>query len=117
MTKLINKAAEAQEFLGAINAPFLSIYPPSKGHRPDQWGVGCYWPNGDILKDTNCMGNGDTLEAAVTDMWVKVEKVKAAGKVLKTAAECKKAVIALIREHDAAPASFRDAVDALPVKP
>ena len=50
-------------------------------------------------------------------MWDKVEKAKAAKKVLKTAAECKDAVLDLIREHDAAPAAFRDAVDALPVKP
>ena len=116
MSKVTEKATVAQEFLEGINAPFLTIYPPSKGHCPDRWGVGCYWPNGDIMKDTSCQGQGQTLEAAITDMWATVEKAKSAQKVLKTAAECKDAVLNLIREHDAAPAAFRDAVDALPVK-
>jgi len=116
MVNVIDKAIIAQEFIGAINAPFLTIYPPSVGHH-NQWGAGCYWPNGDILKDTSCHGLGDTLEAAIAGMWEKVEQAKVAKKVLKTAAECKDAVLSLIREHDAAPAAFRDAVDALPVKP
>ena len=117
MSKVIDQVAIAQEFLGDINAPFLAIYPPSVGHCPNQWGAGCYWPNGDILKDIRCQGSGPTLEAAIASMWDKVEKAKAAKKVLKTAAECKDAVLDLIREHDAAPTAFRDAVDALPVKP
>lgn len=75
----------------------------------------CYWPNNDVVRDARCHGHGATLAAAIADMEQKVEEAKAAIKPLNTAAECKDAVIALIREHDAAPASFRDAVDALPV--
>lgn len=79
------------------------------------FGACCYWPTGDILRDTLCFGRGATLAEAIADMEQKVEEAKVKRKTLKTAAECKDAVIALIREHDAAPASFRDAVDALPV--
>jgi len=49
-------------------------------------------------------------------MLAAVEKAKLEKPVLRTATEVKEAVLNLIREHDAAPASFRDAVDALPVK-
>lgn len=75
----------------------------------------CYWPNGDVLRDIGCHGNGLTLADAIADMAAKIEKAKATRKVLKTAAECKEAVVQLIRQHEAAPAAFRDAVDALPV--
>lgn len=76
----------------------------------------CYWPNGDLLRDKHCCGQGETLDAAVQSLLEKVEIAKTEVVKLKTAAQCKAAVIELIREHDAAPASFRDAVDALPVK-
>jgi len=73
-----------------------------------------YWPN-DVVRGQHYMGKGATIESAIADVLLKIEAAKNAAPVLKTAAECKDAVIALIREHDAAPASFRDAVDALPV--
>lgn len=114
-TATIPSAADAEAFLSTITAPLCTVYLPGQGWGKD-WSVNCYWPNGDILRDTRCDGKGDTLEAAVADMWAAVEKAKNARPVLKTAAECKEAVLDLIREHDAAPASFRDAVDALPVK-
>ena len=106
----------AQDFLADVNAPGISFYAPGFSNARTKWGATCYWPNGDVLRDIGCHGIGETLEAAIADMWAKVEKAKLEQKVLKTAAECKDAVLNLIREHDAAPASFRDAVDALPVK-
>jgi hypothetical protein len=116
-TGTISKTELAEDFIlsALAGSPSPAIYPPSltwgKG-----WSVGCYWPNGDVLKDTRCDGRGPTLEMAVQDMWEKIEEVKRQAPILKTAAECKEAVLNLIREHDDAPASFRDAVDALPVK-
>jgi len=111
----IPSAADAQAFLSTIDAPLCTVYLPGKGWGKG-WSVNCYWPNGDILRDTRCDGKGETLAEAVAEMWASVEKAKTARSVLKTAAEVKNAVLDLIREHDAAPASFRDAVDALPVK-
>ncbi|SCW56560.1 hypothetical protein SAMN02927924_01401 [Sphingobium faniae] len=111
-----DKAQVAQDFLASIQGvPGLTVYTPGT-HGLRNWGASCYWPKGDVVRDISCHGNGDTLEAAIADMFVQVEKAKEQQKVLKTAAEVKNAVIALIKEHDAAPASFRDAVDALPVK-
>lgn len=116
MTTTINKAQIAQDFLAGIDGlPGLSIFTPGT-HRQRGWGASCYWPTGDVVRDISCHGAGDTLESAIADMFVKIEKAKEQQKVIKTAAECKAAVLDLIREHDAAPASFRDAVDALPVK-
>ena len=116
MTTTINKAQIAQDFLAGVEAPGVTFFKPgTHGYRT--WGATCYWPKGDVIRDTGCHGTGETLEAAIADMFVKIEKAKEQQKVLKTAAECKEAVLNLIREHDAAPASFRDAVDALPVKP
>lgn len=116
MTRTINKALIAQEFLASIEGlPGLSVYTPGT-HGTRGWSASCYWPKGDVVRDVGCHGSGETLEAAIANMFVEVEKAKSATSVLKTAAECKEAVLNLIREHDAAPASFRDAVDALPVK-
>lgn len=88
-----------------------------RGRYANGYMATCYWPNGDVVRDVGCHGYGDTLAEAIADMNAKIEEAKAKGKPLKTAAECKEAVINLIREHEAAPASFRDAVDALPVAP
>lgn len=115
MATTINAAQVAQDFMSSVNAPGVSFSTPHM-FRCGSWGATCYWPNGDVVKDIGCYGSGETLEAAVADLLVKIEAAKAQQKVLKTAAECKEAVLNLIREHDAAPASFRDAVDALPVK-
>lgn len=114
-TATIPSAADAEAFLSTIHAPLCTVYLPGQGWGKN-WSVNCYWPNGDILMDTRCDGTGETLADAVTEMWASVEKAKTARSVLKTPAEVKNAVLDLIREHDAAPASFRDAVDALPVK-
>lgn len=119
-TTTIAPVQVAHEFLGSIGstAPGFSIFVPGDNHlhSSKDWGATCYWPNGDLLRDTACHGTGHTLETAIADMWAKVEKAKSAQRVLKTAAECKEAVLDLIREHVVAPASFWDAVDALPVK-
>lgn len=112
----VSKAQIAQEYLASIEGlPGLTVFTPGT-HGAKGWGATCYWPKGDVVRDTSCHGSGETLEAAIADMFVKIDAVKNAAPVLKTAAECKEAVLNLIREHDAAPASFRDAVDALPVK-
>lgn len=75
-----------------------------------------YWPNGDVLRDKHCWAGAETLDEAIAGMVEKVAEAEREGVKLTTAAECKAAVLDLIREHDAAPAAFRDAVDALPVK-
>lgn len=115
MNKTINKAQIAQDFLIAADIPDMSVYVPGN-HWGGKWSVRCYWPHGDLINGTACDGRGDTLELAVAELREKLEAAKNSAPVLKTAAECKEAVLNLIREHDAAPASFRDAVDALPVK-
>jgi hypothetical protein len=74
----------------------------------------CYEPD-DVVCGTFCMGRGDTLEQAIAGMLLKVEEAKRHGKLLRTPKEVKEAVIGLIREHDAAPASFRAAIDDLRV--
>lgn len=109
-TKTLVRASDVEAFMAEADFPHLSI-----GKRPGAWSASCYWPSGDILKDTHCCGHGGTVAEAMEKMAAKVEQAKAEVKKLKTAAECKAAVIDLIRQHDAAPASFRDAVDALPV--
>lgn len=75
----------------------------------------CYWPEDDVIRGKQCFGTGRTLAGAVSAMLVLREKAQRDRKKLRTAAECKTAVLNLIREHDAAPASFRDAVDELDV--
>lgn len=109
------KAQIAQEYLAAAEIPDMTVYIPGV-HWGRLWSVRCYWPHGDILKGVACAGKGESLDEAIADLRVKLEAAKNAAPVLKTAAECKEAVLNLIREHAAAPASFRDAVDALPVK-
>jgi len=110
----VSKAQIAQEFMASIDVPDLAIFAPKRTAR--EWRTVCYWPNGDVVRDQACYGVGDTLDAAIADMMTAIEKAKYVTPILKTAAEVKEAVLNLIREHDAAPASFRDAVDALPVK-
>ena len=97
MTKVIDKAQIAQDFLASIEGlPGLSISTP-KTYGRENWGASCYWPKGDVVRDIGCHGSGETLEAAIADMFVKIEKAKAQATVLKTAAECKEAVLKLIR--------------------
>lgn len=81
-----------------------------------RFSASCHWPNGDVIRDAHCYGSGVTLGEAIAKMEEKIEEVKNRRRPLRTASECKAAVIDLIREHEAAPASFRDAVDALPVE-
>jgi len=90
---------------------------PSFGSPRAGWfSANVYWPSGDTVRDKLCYGGGASIAEAIERMEAEIVKAEAAGKKLKTAAECKAAVIDLIREHEAAPASFRDAVDALPVE-
>ena len=109
----VSKAQIAQEFLAdTVPAKMgLSLSVDGAGFR-----ASCYYPNGDCLRDKFCYGSAATLSEAVERMLTEVEQAKDYIRPLATAAECKEAVLNLIREHDAAPASFRDAVDALPVK-
>ncbi|MET0364876.1 MAG: hypothetical protein ABW169_09485 [Sphingobium sp.] len=108
-------ANAVQDYLLAADIPDLHLYVPG-GFWGALWSACCYWPHGELLSGVRCDGKGDTLDEAMADLRVKLDAAKSAAPILKTAAECKEAVLNLIREHDAAPASFRDAVDALPVK-
>ena len=72
------------------------------------------YPDGDCMNDA-CRGKGPTLAAAIDEMMRNLDLAKNAGPVLKTAREVKAAVVNLIAEHKAAPASFRAAVDDLRV--
>ncbi len=83
--------------------------------RGKSYHASCYWPAEDVIRGAHCFGVAGTLEAAIADMCAQLEKAKTARAKLRTAAECKTAVLNLIREHDAAPAAFRDAVDDLDV--
>lgn len=74
----------------------------------------CHEPD-DVIRGVFCCGRGPTLAEAIAKMREKMEAAKRANQKLRTAAECKDAVLNLIREHDAAPAAFRDAVDDLDV--
>jgi len=109
--KPTSKSATVEQFMRGIDTPSFSITLDVNG----RFNVSTYWPNGDVIRDKHCFGRGATIDEAVETMLAEMEKAKLAKKKLKTAAECKDAVLALIREHDAAPASFRDAVDDLPV--
>lgn len=108
-------AKAAQRLLETGNLPRFSISMANDGLAGQRFSAATYWPNGDVVRDRGCHGHGATVEQAIAAMLAKVEIAKSEVPKLKTAAECKAAVIDLIREHDAAPASFRDAVDALPV--
>lgn len=83
--------------------------------KSGQFSVHSYYPNGDISRDHFCHGIASTVRKAVELMQIKRDEASREVKKLRTASECKEAVLDLIREHEAAPASFRDAVDALPV--
>lgn len=110
-SKTISKSEVTEQFMRGFDVPGFSISIKKSGG----FDAHTYWPNGDAGRDQFCYGSGSTIDAAIAGMLEKVELAKLAKRKLKTAAECKDAVLALIREHDAAPASFRDAVDELPV--
>ena len=109
----VSKAQVAEEFLAAVVERKMAL-----SFRVDgaSFAASCYYPNGDCSRDKFCHGSAPTLAEAVEKMLEQVEKAKLEKPVLRTASAVKEAVLDLIREHDAAPASFRDAVDALPVK-
>jgi hypothetical protein len=113
LTKSNTEAVEA--VLTAPDYPRLSLSLMSGRGEARKFCASTYWPNGDVSRDIGCYGYGPTIDVALTELSAQWEAAAAKGKKLRTAAECKAAVIELIREHDAAPASFRDAVDALPV--
>lgn len=77
--------------------------------------VASIYPNGDVGKDP-CYGRGPTLAAALEEAMHNVNLVKNQSPELRTARDVKEAVIKLIGEHKAAPASFRAAVDSLRVR-
>lgn len=101
-----------EDFLAQYSHMRFSVAKEVSGH----FVATVYWPNGDVVRGKLCCGCASTLAKAVEEMEADIAKAEAAGLQLATAAECKAAVLDLIREHDAAPASFRDAVYALPVK-
>lgn len=99
----------------------LLALPPYSGFRtgdtsnPDKRFCVNIYPNGDVGKDP-VYGRGPTLAAALADCLHNVDLMKNQGPELRTAREVKEAVIKLIGEHKAAPASFRAAVDGLRVR-
>lgn len=101
----------AATFLRESDFPYFSI----SYKKGAEFSASCYWPNGDLIRDIHCCGHGETLDAAMTIMREKIEAAKIARRKLRTASECKAEVLKLISEHDAAPASFRDAVDNMDV--
>lgn len=109
----VSKAQVAQEFLADTLPAKMGLSIRVDGAY---FSASCYYPNGDCSRDKFCHGHAATVAEAVDIMLAKVEKAKLEKPVLRTASAVKEAVLNLIREHDAAPASFRDAVDALPVK-
>lgn len=111
MTTTISATEAAEQVFREAPFPNLSINHNGAG----SFSANSFWPNGDVGCGVFCMGSGPTIEVALSKLAEKWATAEAAGKKLRTAAECKAAVIDLIREHDAAPASFRDAVDALPI--
>lgn len=84
------------------------------GFKRGEFSAMCHEPD-DVVRGVFCCGRGPTLAEAIAKMREKMEAAKRAHQKLRTAAECKAAVLNLIREHDAAPAAFRDAVDELDV--
>lgn len=103
---------EIENFLATYSAMRFSVSMNPEG----RFTASVYWPNGDVLRDKHCWAGADTLDAAIAGMVEKIAEAEKEAPQLTTAAECKAAVLDLIREHNAAPAAFRDAVDALPVK-
>jgi len=73
------------------------------------------YPGDDVMRD-RVFGNGATLAEAIADMMHNLDLAKDQGPELRTAREVKDAVLKLIGEHKAAPASFRAAVDGLRVR-
>ena len=110
-TKTAPSASDCVEFMDSIGLKDISL-----GRSPHGFSASTYWPGGDVLMDKGCHGHGPTLEGAIDAMLKKVEIAKTEKIKLTTAAQCKAAVQALIREHDAAPDDFVAAVDALLVK-
>lgn len=74
----------------------------------------CRFPDDDINGEF-CHGSGNTIADAIDDMMRKFDLAKSKGKILTTPAAVKAAVVELMAEHKAAPASFRAAVDDLRV--
>lgn len=109
----VSKAQIAQEFIAETLPAKMGLSIRVDGAY---FSASCYYPNGDCSRDKFCHGSAGTVAEAVEKMLAAVEQAKLEKPVLRTATAVKEAVLDLIREHDAAPASFRDAVDALPVK-
>jgi hypothetical protein len=80
-----------------------------------KFSVSGYTRDGDCVRGTHVFEQADTLVEAVQKYRAAFAEAEAQSVKLRTAAECKAAVLDLIREHDAAPAAFRDAVDDLRV--
>lgn len=80
-------------------------------HQFEAWG----YPDDDCVKKL-LKGHGDTLAEAIADLMHNLDLEKDQGPELRTAYEVKAAVVKLIGEHKAAPASFRAAVDGLRVR-
>lgn len=80
----------------------------------DHFSVSGYVGN-DILADVRISVDGPTIAGAIAKYRPAYDKALNDKPVLKTPSAVKAAVVELMREHDAAPASFRDAVDALRV--
>ena len=110
---LANPHADTETLLREF-ADASICYNATSKYQAKGYTVSGYWPN-DSLRGKFCLGSAPTLAGALADYADKIAAAKVATQVLRTAKDCKDAVIALIREHDAAPAAFRDAVDALPV--
>ena len=72
------------------------------------------YPGDDLMRD-RVNGDGETLAEAIADLMHNLDLAKDQGPELRTAREVKEAVVKLIGEHKAAPASFRAAVDGLRV--
>jgi hypothetical protein len=92
-----------------------SISTPSAYFKRAGFQAFCTWPHDALTGGESCLGQGETLAAAIDEMMNQLDLAKAKQAVLKTPAAVKRAVIDLIAEHKAAPASFRAAVDDLRV--
>ncbi|MFS0736965.1 hypothetical protein ABC347_07935 [Sphingomonas sp. 1P06PA] len=111
LTDTIVAPSDVKAFMLGCDIPDLSIRLSGS-----QISASCTWPHGDVVRGKFCHGQSVDLAEAIAQLRAELDKAKLAAKKLKTAAECKEAVLDLIREHDAAPASFRDAVDQLQVQ-
>lgn len=92
----------------------LPGYMASVMYYRDHFTVSGYVGN-DILSDVRVSVDDPTVSGAIRKYIAAYEEALGAKPVLKTASAVKAAVVELIREHGAAPAEFRDAVDALRV--